>query len=251
MLHRIEHFGAKVGNTAAAPSYISITGLAKRAKLGGYIGANEYICSELGRLIGLPVPHCAFARDGNKKSEVYFCSLSFNVMQVELSNIIPPMFVNNHPSISAGIIVFDILIGNPDRHKGNLGEFLHRDGIDLFVFDHSHALLGIKAGEGSRRLDALSDRLGIASGGQTLGNAHCLGKVVSNLSFFNEWLSRVESIPDWYFKRLIDVPLEHNLITKTEAEHLFTFFIERKSKIRGLILDNLNQFPRLQSRPIL
>jgi hypothetical protein len=134
------------GNSASAP----------------YCIPNELICSRIGQFVGLPLPPSGIV--GGASGVVSFASLDFNLTGTSL----PPIDVKKcwqvFPDVATGIVLFDIVIANSDRHASNLSADFSGAPPLMNVFDHSHALLGYQAGQGAKRLQDLRGRLGISAG---------------------------------------------------------------------------------------
>ena len=78
-----------------------------------YRVANEYICSRLGQFIGLPVPPHALMRIG--QDENCFAILDFDSEKSSLFPINAQACVDFDSRLCTGIVLFDVLIGNPDK----------------------------------------------------------------------------------------------------------------------------------------
>lgn len=118
VLHRL----AAVGN----PVGIGVTGVRQGTALvyakpaAGYIAANEMICGEIARFLGLPVPSFGLAHPGVRGQPIFFCSIDFNFSGGQLPPIDPVALGKAHPSTVAGILAFDSLVANTDRHTQNI-----------------------------------------------------------------------------------------------------------------------------------
>lgn len=109
---------------------------------------NEYVAWRLANAVGLPVPPGALL--GNHSSgDVGWVTLSYLPSHRFLPPVDPAPVVAAFPELAAGVVVFDYIIANLDRHAGNLaivnGPVLAAGGPQpaerLEVFDHSHALV--------------------------------------------------------------------------------------------------------------
>src|SRR3990170_1752400 len=56
------------------------------------------------------------------------------------------------PQICSGILLFDLLVANSDRHVGNLKVDDPDNPLEIDVFDHDRALFGAVAGQATVRL---------------------------------------------------------------------------------------------------
>ena len=131
-----------------------------------YCVPNEVVCGEIGRFLGLPVPPAGVVYTP-KGDDLFYASLDFNLT----GNALPPVNVTKCVSVlpreSAGVLLFDILIANSDRHGRNLSVDFSAKPPRMNIFDHGHALFGKDAGNGVARLEKLSDRLGVSAGSRT------------------------------------------------------------------------------------
>jgi len=110
--------------------------------------ANEYISGRIGIFLGLPIPPFAITHD--KDENVYFSSLDFNFNRAILPPIVPDRCVACLPELCTGILLFDILIANEDRHEANLVTDSVSSPKFIHVYDHDQALLSGRNSEGVR-----------------------------------------------------------------------------------------------------
>jgi hypothetical protein len=89
--------------------------------------------------------------------------------------------------LAVGVLLFDVLIANPDRHAMNVHLDASRKPYRMSIFDHSHALFGYENGKADERLSALKDSLGISGGTVTGQNRHCLLNAIPNDYFFSDY----------------------------------------------------------------
>jgi len=199
---------------------------------------NELICYTLGRFLGLPIPPCSITFFNDQP---YFSCLDFNPNENEDEDedetpaINPDVCAVKFPWECTGILFFDILVANPDRHEGNLAVDDIDNPKELIVYDHDQALFG--GGNdpiGVPRLRTLWDRPGITGGEATGGSECCLLRSLSTIEYFNEWRNRIEDIPNWFIKdtcnSVIGIGAEKN-----EAKEVTAFLVHRKNTIRNLV----------------
>lgn len=160
-IYRIESMGRQLGIGVAASRYVNLSAVAKEnVSAAPYCIPNELICGELGRFLRLPVP--PFGIVSQTSGGVRFASLDFNLA----GNALPPVDIANClrilPSLSAGLLLFDIWVANCDRHAANFSVDFLATPPQMNIFDHSHALFGYATGQGQSRLLVLMDRLGIS-----------------------------------------------------------------------------------------
>lgn len=164
-VYQVTRWGTPPGG-ASDTRRVDLMGYAKLNSAGGPLCVvNEYISSKIGGLMGLPVPPGGVV-EGPGGGATAWLTLSFSA--TPLPPIDPGEVVRKLPLLASEVVVFDILIGNFDRHAGNLASM--SGGRRLEVFDHSHALLGIGGASGLPWLLSMSDKL-VITGVQA---RHCL-----------------------------------------------------------------------------
>lgn len=163
---------------------------------------NDFIASEIGYSLRLPIPACALTEWNNRR---FFSSLDFNWGGNELPPIEPDFAWEYLPDLCTGVLLFDILIANNDRHDKNLCTDKGAAPTLMRVFDHDQALLGGNgAPRGIERLNVLRNRLGIGGSRVTGGSGHCLLPVIDSQNHFPKWVKRIYSIPPWFIQDLCD-----------------------------------------------
>src|SRR4051812_26518567 len=116
--YKVWAWGTPVGVGATNACFVGIAGVAKRSTpVDPLIVTNEVVCNALARLLLLPCPPGATL---DKSGETYFFSLDFNLAGQALPPVDAAAIVANHPRLSWGIILFDSLIMNHDRHAQNI-----------------------------------------------------------------------------------------------------------------------------------
>jgi hypothetical protein len=245
LTHKLLREASPLGQGVTGAFHVQLQGVAKINGSGApYCLANEVVCAELGRVLGLPVPPCTLidlpAKPPTRPvAQKAFASLDFNLEGVQLPPVDPAACVRLLPDLCVGVVLFDVLILNTDRHRGNLS--LNTTGhTRLTVFDHSHALLGNTAGGGVRRLAEAADRL-VVDGVLFGGNPQCLLVALSDDRHFDRWLSRIEAIPEFVIDDLAGVAKELGC-SDDEGDSLAKFLKARKSNIRKIIRNNQTAF---------
>ncbi len=261
-LYSLLAIGNRVTGTGVLDSHhASLQSIAKNNEIAKYCIANEYICAEIGRVIGLPIPPCGIVYTQGHPIKYWFASLNFNLSGEELPPIDPQKCAEELPDLTTGLILFDILIANPDRHRKNVSIDLNENPPRMSVFDHSHALFGIKNEAGIQRLADLKDKLAISAGpdtehptptiqsapyiGVVVGtgqNRHCLLGKLKTDEFFSKWCERISTVPPYLIEDVCRGTFELKLITAQEADAAKEFLIHRKSRIRSLVDANRIEF---------
>ena len=112
-------FGQQVGIGVAGSYWATISAVAKCNRPNApYCIPNEWIAVEIGRFLGLrfrPPGSCTAAGEPVD----WFASLDFNLTErrflPSIRSAVPPSF----PALSTGLLLFDILVANCDRHRQN------------------------------------------------------------------------------------------------------------------------------------
>ena len=175
-----------------------------------------------------------------------FVSARYDVRGVTPDDVQPDICFAKNPDVCTGVLLFDILIANPDRHRKNLKVDDPRHPRRIEVFDHDRALFGVWPGEGEARLGRLVDRLGSSGGSETHENANCLLGVVDTSDHFEKWLQRIAGIPDWFVNDICDEVKMAQLTTQELAAAKW-FLQMRKRTLRKIIRDNQHAFPGIRS----
>jgi hypothetical protein len=152
-----------------------------------YLIANEWIASQIACFLRLPVPPAALTRVGTGRKGL-FASLAFGGPDSEPDDVDPVACVRDLPNLCAGILFFDVLIANADRHIGNIRVDFPQAPRQIAIIDHDRALFGCWENEGAKRLSELRDRLGITGGSVTGQNRHCFLDLIKTDVHFPEWI---------------------------------------------------------------
>lgn len=244
---RVLWLGDAIGSGVTDGRVASVPGVAKMNCIAApYCVANEVVCAEIGKFLGLPVPPGVVCYSNSSNHQLVYVSLNFNL----LGNTLPPVnttrCVKELPEQSAGVLLFDILIGNEDRHNRNLSVDWSTKPPLLSVFDHGHALFGKDAGKGTTRLSALRDRLGISGGVKTRGNRHCILDQIDTDAHFGAWLDRIRLIPEFVVNDICE-QLPGLGCTKDEAAAASTFLKQRRANIEKIVMANRAEFTTIKS----
>jgi len=227
--------------------FVDLSAIAKEnAQAVPYCIPNELICGEIGRLLGLPIPPIGLISPTAVAApdEIMVATLDFNFTGViALPAIEPADCVSAHPWLSAGTVVFDILIANPDRTRDNLSLDTSVTPPRLSVFDHGDALFGHDKGKGADRLAEVETQLGIIRG----GSRHCLIDKLTVIKDLQEWIDRVRGIPSYF---LDDVCSRADGLgaTTAEIEAAKNFLKHRRDSIHQLIEHHKAEFKGIDTK---
>lgn len=204
-----------------------------------FVVANEFVASRLGHRMGLPLPPGTMIEAEDPAQQPAWVTVAFS------KDVPPPvdpaLVVREEPELAAGVLVFDLLIANFDRHAGNL-RFKH-DRLD--VFDHSHSLFGVN-GRAQDNLKALRETFvldGPALWGQQW-NRHCLLDHLTNANHILNWADEVNyQLKERFLRQVCEEVVGLGLgIDEPDGEALFLFLSYRRDKLKKLIKDNQAEF---------
>lgn len=178
-----------------------------------------------------------------------FASLEFGGQDSEPDDADPEACVRELPSLCVGILLFDALIANCDRHVGNIRVDFPAAPRHIAIIDHDRALFGIWEQEGIKRLTDLRERLGITGGAVTGQNRHCFLDVIKSLEHFDEWYGRIKDIPDWFIR---DVCNEATglPITRAETDAAIDFLTYRKANLPKIVWSHRHEFKGISQQEL-
>lgn len=169
---------------------------------------------------------------------MYSC-LDFDWTHETLVNAEPDQCVKKMLNECTGILLFDIIIANPDRMPWNLKADRPLDPTCLRVYDHADALLGV---QGEPRLNSLQ----LTSLGLNWPNRdkqeHCLLPHLIDGRFLMDWYGKIEYLPDFQIQNTCKAAMASGL-SKGEANSVRDFLIYRKRNIKVIVDSNRAAFP--------
>jgi hypothetical protein len=231
MKYRVLAVGPQVANTATAPVFVSIAGVAKKSQPAApYIVVNELICNALARMLVLPCPPGALM---HQDKDTYFFSLDFNLAGQALPPVSPSSIVKSFPRKAWGIILFDALIMNADRHRQNIAHDTATDQIQ--IFDHSHALL-TPAGNIEQTLQNKASILAIGG--------HCLAREIDTYDGRDFWLERIKLVPDFFIEEVVAAAVDCGL-PPDRKDLLASFMKHRRDSLGTILAASKPLFPNL------
>jgi hypothetical protein len=205
---------------------------------------NEYVCGRIGQLLGLPVPPGAVIQPQSEDQGAAWVTLNFAPKNEPLPPVDPATVVAAVPDLAAGVVVFDLFIANTDRHTGNLAFLPSEKRLD--VFDHSHALMGIKRGRVQQRLGDLRTMTGLS--GQPVddvgANRHCLIDHITGAQALLGWAEDLQAlVSDRFLERICAEASALKIGASPEdMMRVEEFLRERRESIKHLLLSHREEF---------
>jgi hypothetical protein len=224
--------GSPVFDGVSASVNVGVATIAKKPNVKEpNIIINELACNLIARSLFLPCPPGILLDHGG---DTYFCSMNFNLAGQALPPIPVQTVLSRHPRLSWGIILFDVLMMNPDRHGRNLA--YDRTSDRLQIFDHSRAFLPLTADIDSIINDN-AGKLGLVS--------HCLQSEIANWDGFDIWSERIKALPDFAIDETVSAICKIGF-PSDKSRAAAGFLKSRRDGIDGLVTTNIGQFPKLQ-----
>lgn len=204
-----------------------------------FVVANEFVASRLGHRIGLPLPPGTMIEAEDPAQHPAWVTVAFS------KDVPPPVdpsnVVQKEPELAAGVLVFDLLIANFDRHAGNLR---FKDGR-LDIFDHSHSLFGVD-GAAQDNLKVLRDAF-VLDGPTLWGqkwNRNCLLDHLTNASHILNWADEVQyQLKERFLRQVCEEVVGLGIgLDKADGEALCLFLSYRRDKLKQLMKANQGEF---------
>jgi hypothetical protein len=188
----------------------------------------------------------SIAEDAAKR--LYYLSLDVSREQKKLPPIVPADFARGESWLSAGCVVFDVLIANGDRNATNLSRDPAFTPPRVAVFDHGHALLGTNPPTGLDRLALARGHLGCNDDSARIASDHILLTEPLNSGFLDAWVGRVEQLPEYVFRDVCRVVARTRglNVDGDTAEQVAVWLTERAAALGDLIEQNQDAFPAVQ-----
>lgn len=205
-----------------------------------YLVANEFVASRIGTQLGLPLPPGAPLNPPERGQSPAWVTLSFTPgVGQQLPPVDPAAVVAADPVVAAGVVVFDIFIGNTDRHAWNLAYMPSQRRLE--VFDHGHALLGTGNPVPETRFRTIRDTLAIEG---TLGNRHCLLDYLESAKHVSHWCETIHHrFDNSGIERLCREAVDLRLGGSAEQlDRLAVFLIQRRTRLNELVRNHAHEF---------
>lgn len=225
VLVQVLQFEGPIGQGASNGQWVQLRAAFKTNQPDQCTVQAEHIAARIAALLGLPCPgHSLIELPGG---EIGFVSLKFGDVHGNVAPATPPDLAMTQPDLSAGIIAFDVLIGNSDRHAGNIA---HAGSGAPIIFDHSHALSAGSSRPNLLTLDARKD--------DAIAN-QCLEQYMSTSAPFLAWIDRIVALPEYLLRAPIDELQQLGMLDSQEATNLFAFLAHRRTMIAQLLRQQL------------
>lgn len=233
-IFEIDTWGENFVDSAAAPHYCTLGGIAKANEPpdAPNVVFNEFVCARLAAMLGLPVPPGVLAKrdDGT----LVFVSLRVGKKGDRPPPVIPARLIADHPDVAAGVVAFDCWVYNDDRHDENVA-YLPTLGPPV-VFDHDHALLG----EMPTTPDELLARR------DTPCVERCLPPEIESEEHFVPWCDQIAALDEGRIRGVCSLAAAAGVTTPELATAAGDFLVYRKDKVRGMLRASSDAFPKIQ-----
>ncbi len=226
--YRVLRFGEVIDGTTD-PKFCEVTGVAKEHFGGAKHVVNELLANRLAIAVGLPVPPGELLVDDN--GVIHYMSLYFGIDGETPPPIDFKEFVAQRPRLAAGTLLFDLVIGNYDRHVYNLA-FQPEAGLETILFDHSEALFG-----------AFGDvNVLLRSRGRIDLHLMPLAAHITSPSYFEFWFERFLRLDHVAFSSHTERLVAYGLLTDDESDIVERFIRHRCSKLKDWLFGDRSAF---------
>lgn len=204
-----------------------------------YAVANEFICSEFGRLAGLPIPPAALTKAVLDPKTIIFSCLDFESAFGELVNAEADRCCERLLEECTGLVLYDMIIANPDREPWNLKADDPLSPNFIRVFDHADALFNTV---GVARFDKPHMWSGLSwPPPRKETERHFLLEYLACGEFFPSWCDKFHRIPSFQVANICRTARQSG-ISALEAKAAFDFIMYRKNHIQEIAEANRNLF---------
>lgn len=201
---------------------------------------NEYVCAELAKLLGLPIPRYKLVKENNiNKFEnnltdikmingTIFCS-----EWLDKSTKLPGYYILtkiNNKIDAIKILIFDVLIGNNDRNEGNL--LINFKNNSLVMIDHSHVFIKESLWDEITLKDLIGAPIDLSKMNKvTFENLKLCLNDRNYIEFIPDYIENIKSIDsDKIDKILNGIPSDWT-ISISEKQSLKEFILDRIKRI--------------------
>lgn len=199
-----------------------------------YLIANEWIAAEIAWFLRLPVAPHALMMKRDRRTRM-FVSLNFD-RETRPRDVDAPILWKAKRDLCVGILMFDVLIANVDRHEGNIKADKPDNPSEVHILDHERSLFYCMAKHGTRRLRNYWDDPGIYN--------HCIADCADTCDGFGPWARRIGLIPEDFIDEVCEDVREVG-ITDRECERVKDFIKHRRDELDAIVLGNKGLFPNI------
>ncbi len=230
------------GSSSANATYdIHLEGVGKCiSEDSAYLIANEWISANLAWFLRLPVPPFALLKKHTPQMKM-FATIKFNG-DTRPGDAVPDTLCAKHLELCTGIILFDVLIANSDRHAGNIKVDDPNNPKEVNLFDHDRALFYIYENEGVQHL--------IKFKSQPFIRNHCLKGSIGSFKYLHKWIQRIEQIPEWFIRDICENVKDLG-ITAEEKNQVVDFLLYRRDHIFDLLKQEEDEFIKIENWPVI
>lgn len=204
---------------------------------------NEYVCAELAKLLGLPIPNYKLIKikdiqkyknilmDIDLVNGTVFCS-EF----IDKATNVPGYYVlsktsNNYDAIK--ILIFDVIIGNNDRNPGNL--LINLKNNSLIMIDHSHVFVHEALWNKNNLSELIGNNIDLSKMNEfNFNNLSLCSNNINNKTVMVEYINRIKSIDVSKIKNILDTIPQDWDISAIEKEVLKNFLLDRLHRINEI-----------------
>jgi len=202
-----------------------------------YTLVSEWLCADIASLINLPIPSRQVIVYNGQKWLGFEWRDNGNSFEMGMESKLM------NPEVVAGMLAFDVLVCNRDRHRGNIllqHPSPDMGGYTLHIIDHSHALIG-----NLPNYDTFVEFIGANLDPDAFLRVAPveIRSLVQCLDDFAPWVKRINRLTRTQIESSVThMPREWRPMPD-DTTKLVDFLVERKAKIAGLIKAGVGNFP--------
>lgn len=208
-----------------------------------YTLVSEWLCADIAGRLGLPIP---WVRSIVYNGRVLF-GMEWRSGAIGYEPGIEQRLTN--PETIAGMLAFDVLICNQDRHGQNMlfqRPSENADRYQLILIDHSHALIGDMQSYASLE-NLLRNTYNPDPLPFLMSPPEGLLRQIKSWSDFDTWLERIEAITESELDDCVARMPSEWRPPAAETAQLIQLLVSRKDMVRTLLRNAVGQFPNLMT----
>lgn len=204
---------------------------------------NEFVCANLAKYLGLPIPNYELATYNNvmiserfkedqfKETGTVFCS-EF----LEKVATVPDYYLLTKVKNSSDVVktlIFDLLIGNNDRNSGNF--LVNFKNNSFVIIDHSHVFINGAIWDSNSLKRSIQEKIVTTNMVEATLDMFIQCLNIKNDESIKEFIRKVKSINDDLISGIInDIPNDWE-IKNDEVEALKLFLFDRVKRINEIL----------------
>lgn len=205
---------------------------------GPWVCFNEFFAARVATLLELPIPdfHLAEFQGNLPKKDTWFCSKEIHPGGIILRE--------SHQSLAnreqaAGILTFDVWLGNTDRKAAHLRTHQCLDGERMLMIDHGHILLTNGDLTALRSTDFDNPT-------RFLNACPELCSCVSDVNEIGSAIERIRNMKEHDIESMLFDSPGHWIPDSSKLGELLDFLLTRRTKLGQIMGKSMDKYPNLR-----